>query len=48
VPGDASSSLLLAKVSGIDLCGPAMPTTGPLTEDEIDFIKRWIDAGAPR
>ena len=45
VPGDPGASLLIAKVSGEN---PAMPLAGdPLSEPEVDLIRRWIAAGAP-
>lgn len=47
VPGDAERSLLLAKVTGTDLCGLLMPIgAAPLSEDEIASIRDWIDGGA--
>jgi hypothetical protein len=45
VPGNASSSRLFRVVSGAEK--PAMPMDGKLTADQIETIKRWIDAGAP-
>ena len=45
VPGDPAASLLLAKVSGNE---PVMPPVGePLSESEVDLVRRWIAAGAP-
>jgi hypothetical protein len=47
VAGDAASSLLWNKVSGVDLCGQRMPLNRPpLLQDEIDAIQDWINAGA--
>jgi hypothetical protein len=47
VAGDAASSLLWNKVSGVDLCGQRMPLNRPpLLRDEIDAIQDWINAGA--
>jgi hypothetical protein len=48
VPGDASQSLMFQKVSGINLCGPRMPTTLNLFDDDIEAIRAWIEAGAKR
>jgi len=47
VPGKAAESLLFKKVTAAD---PAkrMPFKGePLTPQQIDLLKRWLDAGAP-
>src|SRR5439155_10391220 len=42
VPGSSAQSLLFAKVSS-----GAMPISGKkLTSDELETIRRWIDAGA--
>jgi hypothetical protein len=47
VPGDAASSLLWNKVSGVDLCGARMPLgRPPLPQEDIDSIQDWINAGA--
>ncbi len=48
VPGDAESSLLLAKVSSDDPpIGDRMPRFAPpLTEAEITLIRDWINQGA--
>ena len=44
VPGDPQQSLLLTKISGEK---PAMPLAGePLSQPEVDLIRRWIEAGA--
>ena len=45
--GDPAASVLYRKVSGEDLCGPAMPPGSPLRSAEIDAVRRWIAAGAP-
>jgi glucose/arabinose dehydrogenase len=48
VPGKPEQSLLYQKVAKVDLCGPAMPMTMPLSDDQIALIRDWIAAGAPR
>jgi ankyrin repeat protein len=44
-PGDGRSSVLYIKISSSQF-GPQMPPTGPLSSEQIDIIKRWIDQGA--
>jgi hypothetical protein len=45
VPGEHRKSLLFKMISGP---GPKMPKTGGrLSTDEIESIRRWIEAGAP-
>jgi hypothetical protein len=47
-PGDIDASTLLDRVSSTD-DGDRMPPPGsgrPLTETEIDLLRRWIDGGA--
>jgi len=45
IPNDAAGSPLLTKVMGDD---PEMPPEGdPLTDSDIDLLRRWIEAGAP-
>jgi hypothetical protein len=45
VPGDAGASRLYRRIAGLER--PPMPAQGdPLTAEEIDAVKRWIDAGA--
>lgn len=55
-PGDPGASFLYAKLeAGIDvskrdsLCGSTgyMPPGLPVTEEQLDLVKRWIEAGAP-
>ena len=41
VPGDSGASLLVQKQSG------DQPHFGQLTPDELELVKKWIDAGAP-
>lgn len=44
-PGEASQSYLIDQISGLD---PAMPEgDDPLSEEEVDLIFEWINAGAP-
>ncbi len=46
-PGNAEVSVLYKRVSGTS-CGTQMPKKSPpLSTEEIDAIRRWIDAGAP-
>jgi ankyrin repeat protein len=45
IPGSAVRSLVYRRVSSTN-DGPKMPPTGPLTDDQVDLIKRWIDEGA--
>ena len=42
VPGDAASSLLLLRV----MAGEMPPNDKPISKDEIDRIRRWIEQGA--
>ncbi len=49
VPGDANSSLLIALVSAADeddRMPPASAKEAPLNSEEIELLRRWIDAGA--
>ncbi len=48
VPGNPEESLLYQKVAEVNLCGPAMPMTEPLTAEEIALIRDWIAGGALR
>ena len=46
VPGQAIKSLLISRVSDPD-AGDLMPLDGePLTQQEINLLRRWIDQGA--
>lgn len=45
VPGNSEGSRLYLKLIG-NKYGPQMPPTGPLTQEQIDVIKAWIDQGA--
>jgi ankyrin repeat protein len=45
VPGNSEGSRLYQKLVGT-APGSRMPPTGPLSGDEIQIIKAWIDAGA--
>jgi hypothetical protein len=46
-PGDAEQSLLLTVLQGGADCVKAMPLgRDPLAEEDIETIRRWIDAGA--
>lgn len=48
VPGDAAKSLLFERVCLDEDDDDIMPPRGePLTTDETDLLKHWIDAGAP-
>ena len=44
-PGSAASSLLYLRLVG-NQYGRQMPLDGPLSQNEIDTIKAWIDQGA--
>ena len=44
VPGNAADSLLFRQVAGME--GPAMPLGIPLTEEEIEVFRTWINEGA--
>src|SRR5882724_3682875 len=44
-PGNSAGSRLYLKLIS-NKYGPQMPLTGPLTQDQIDIIKAWIDEGA--
>ncbi|HJQ27601.1 MAG TPA: ankyrin repeat domain-containing protein [Blastocatellia bacterium] len=45
VPGNGATSRLYLKLIG-NKYGPQMPPTGPLTAEQIEIIKTWIDQGA--
>ena len=45
VPGDSGNSFLYEKIAG-NGNGLRMPPTGPLSKEQIDTIKAWIDQGA--
>lgn len=45
VPGNSGQSLLYRRISGSRM-GPQMPLTGPLSAEQIETIKAWIDQGA--
>ena len=44
-PGNSAGSKLYLKLIGSRF-GPQMPLTGPLSEQQIEIIKTWIDEGA--
>ena len=44
-PGNSAGSRLYLKLIGNSF-GPQMPLNGPLTQEQIDVIKAWIDQGA--
>lgn len=44
-PGNSAGSRLYLKLIGSRF-GPQMPLTGPLSQQQIDVIKAWIDQGA--
>ena len=44
VPGNAVDSLLFRQVAGME--GPAMPLGVPLTEEEVEVFRTWINQGA--
>ena len=44
-PGNSAGSRLYQKLIS-SLYGPQMPLTGPLSQQQIDIIKAWIDQGA--
>ncbi|HEU4534183.1 MAG TPA: hypothetical protein VFS00_08695, partial [Polyangiaceae bacterium] len=48
IAGDAANSLLYKKLALDDSgCGARMPQGGaPLSQEQIDAVKQWIDAGA--
>jgi ankyrin repeat protein len=45
VPGNSAVSRLYLKLIG-NKYGPQMPPTEPLTQEQIEIIKTWIDEGA--
>jgi mono/diheme cytochrome c family protein len=45
--GDPQGSLLVQKLLGTQTVGGVMPPGIPLTQEEIDLIIAWIEAGAP-
>jgi mono/diheme cytochrome c family protein len=46
IPGNASNSLLVQKLQGIQPSGSMMPPSGKLPDAEIQIIIDWINAGA--
>jgi ankyrin repeat protein len=44
-PGNSAASRLYLKLIG-NQYGPQMPPAGPLTQDQIDLLKAWIEQGA--
>lgn len=48
IPGDADNSAFFGKVSGVNLCGPAMPLGQMPKARTIEAIGQWIEAGAKR
>ena len=48
VPGDPTSSVLIGKLDGTELCnGSLMPKgNGSLSPEEIDLIATWVCQGA--
>ena len=44
VPGDAAASRLFRQLAGME--GPVMPLGAPLSEDDIEKFRLWIDGGA--
>ncbi len=47
LPGDPENSPLVHRLLGTQTIGGPMPPFGPLSDDVIDLIIRWIAAGAP-
>jgi cytochrome c len=47
VPGDATNSLLVQKITGRQKEGTIMPPAGKLSEVEIQTIINWTNAGPP-
>ena len=48
IPGNASGSPLIDKISASPQSGRRMPLTGvPLPASDIELIRTWIDDGAP-
>ena len=47
IPGDSAGSVLFERVHASDPDDRMPPAGEPLSPDEIDAIRRWIDAGAP-
>lgn len=49
MPFDAASSYLIQKLEGTAAVGEQMPRGGtPLSQADIDIVREWITAGAPR
>lgn len=45
-PGNSAGSRLYLRLIGSEY-GIQMPPTGPLSQDQINIVKAWIDQGAP-
>jgi hypothetical protein len=52
IPGDPDGSLVVIKISGIAVCAQSqrmpLPPKSMLAASQIETIRRWIAAGAPR
>ncbi|HMV69817.1 MAG TPA: hypothetical protein PKA64_23455, partial [Myxococcota bacterium] len=49
VPGDADGSYLVQKLEGADgITGDPMPVGGSLDPADLQVVRDWIEAGAPR
>ena len=44
--GSSATSALYLKVIGDSQTGQRMPPSGTLSQDQIEMIRDWIDAGA--
>jgi mono/diheme cytochrome c family protein len=47
VPGNSRSSVLAQKITGVPADGEIMPPPGLMSEERIQLIIDWINAGAP-
>ncbi len=48
VPGKPEKSLLYKKITDQNVCGSPMPEDGSvISEEDIEIIRAWIEAGAP-
>ena len=46
VPGDATASLLFRRLTDTDPLRRMPQIRDPLSQEQIDIVRRWIDAGA--
>jgi hypothetical protein len=46
VPFEPDASYLFRKLTGENISGGIMPTSGPLPAEDVELIRKWIEQGA--